>query len=221
MSTVRPKAVFRLTSSARQNQQPSPLLHLPAELRERIYNFVYNFTHLDVCTKLDLTAQKTKQLVQRPSNLFQACHQAHYEWQPYRWKFAVLVISEGFSSFHEFASTFNTAKCDLSNVRVLRVDAELARSIMQHWAGAEPEPEPDPNMTPASASRLFPALELVTRPSSEALRSQPELFRRSARYCFGKAKMQTAVHHVEDFNINAGCHDYNSRYRCFISHTDK
>jgi hypothetical protein len=69
--------------------------------------------------------------------------------------------------------------------------------MTQHWAG--PEPEPEPNMTPI-VSRLFPALEMVTRPSSEALRSQPELFRKSVRYCFGKAKMKTAVHHVDKVN---------------------
>jgi hypothetical protein len=197
VSIVRPKAVFRLTSSARRNQQQSPLLRLPAELRERIYSLVYDVTHVDVCTKLDSTVQETKQLVQRPSNLFQACRQAHYEWEPHRWKSSVLVISEGFGSFHEFANTINTKKCDFSNVRVLRVDAELAWSMTQHWAGAEPEPEP--NMTPI-VSRLFPALEMVTRPSSEALRLQPEMFRKSVRYCFGKAKMMTAVHHVDEVN---------------------
>lgn len=171
MSTVGPKAVSRLTSSARRDQQQSPLLRLPAELRERFYNLVYDVTHVDVYTQLDSTAQKTKQLVQRPSNLFQSCRQAHHEWELHRWKFSVLVISGGFSSFNEFASIINTTKCDLSNVRVLRVDAELAQCMMQHWTGAEPESEP--NITPTIVSRLFPALELVTRPSTEARRLQP------------------------------------------------
>ena len=153
MSTVGPNAVSQLISSARRNQQQSPLLRLPAELRERIYNLVYDVTHVDVYTQLDSTAQKTKQLVQRPSNLFQACRQAHYEWEPHRWKFSVLVISEGFGSFHEFATTLNTTKCELSNFRVLRIDAELARSVIQQWAGAASEPEP--NMTTTTASQLF------------------------------------------------------------------
>ena len=192
MSTVGPKAVSRLTSRARQIQQQSSLLRLSAELRERIYSLVYDVTHVDVCMKSGSTGQESKRLVQRPSNLFQTCRQAHYEWEPHRWKFSVLVISEGFSSFNEFANTINTTKCDLSNVRVLRVDAELARSMYQQWAGATPEPEP--NITPTTMIRLFPLLELITRPSSEALRLQPELFRKSVRYCFGKAKMMTAVH---------------------------
>ena len=79
MSTVGPKTVSRLTSSARRNQQQSPLLRLPEEVRERIYNLVYDVTRVDVYTKLS-TAKETKQLVQRPSNLFQACRQVHYEW---------------------------------------------------------------------------------------------------------------------------------------------
>ena len=170
-------------------------LRFCAFLQNCANNLVYDVTHVDVYTQLDSTAQKTKQLVQRPSNLFQACRQAHYEWEPHRWKFSVLVISEGFGSFHEFATTLNTTKCELSNVRVLRVDAELARSVIQQWAGAASEPEP--NMTTTTASQLFSALELVTRLSSEARRLQPELFRKPIRYCFGKAKMMTAVHHVD------------------------
>ncbi|RYO21275.1 hypothetical protein AA0111_g9708 [Alternaria arborescens] len=93
---------------ARDNQLNSPLLHLPAELRNRIYHFTFDTNEVVLILPgyKDPPGFYSPPPTSNPLGLAQTCTQCRYEALPYFWKTTVFQLGYDvyLSGSFEFAS---------------------------------------------------------------------------------------------------------------------
>lgn len=154
--------------STERNQCDSPLLRLPAELRNNIYWFAFESAPAQY--RVDSRGIPRFEMV-APSPVL-CCRQLYHEWKPFRWEFTDLEIQVSSKDLCYWLASLVSRTCKhklrFEKVRVLKVDDKVVQAMEMYWYWPH-ETIHIPDMGPVAyqpelMGAVFPALEIVVLP---------------------------------------------------------
>jgi hypothetical protein len=176
------------------SQLQSPLLRLPAELRNQIYQEVFDTAILrHTKTEIKSAQPKTKssaRFIRQAPALALVCKQLYHETEPFLGSFTKLAIEERdyrihyYRKFRQYVEALKISGYNFGKVQVLEVDAAILNSMERFHSGLGSKDE-----ISMFAQAMFPALDVAVLPSHWFL---DPVTRAVVRFCFRKPDLSVS-----------------------------